>query len=208
MTNVLFIKANDRPADQAVSVQLYDAFVASYKKANPDQQVTELDLYNTNLPYLNNTMITGMFKAARGIDMTTEEAEAAAIANGYLDQFMAADKIVLAFPLWNMTIPAVLHTYMDYMNQAGKTFRYTENGPEGLLGDKQVVILSARGNVYSEAPFTAFEMAVNYVENQLRFFGVQNIEKVIVEGHAKFPDQAASIIGAGLEQAAAVASSF
>ncbi|WP_127533271.1 FMN-dependent NADH-azoreductase [Paenibacillus kobensis] len=208
MTNVLFIKANDRPADQSVSVQLYDAFVASYKQANPDQQVTEIDLYNTNLPYLNNTMITGMFKAARGIDMTQEEAEAAAIANGYLDQFIAADKVVFAFPLWNMTIPAVLHTYMDYLNQAGKTFRYTEQGPEGLLGGKQVIILNARGNVYSEGPFAASEMAVNYVENQLRFFGIQDIEKIIVEGHARFADQAAEIIGAGVEKAAATASSF
>lgn len=208
MTNVLFIKANNRPADQAVSVQLYDAFVDSYRKANPGEQVTELDLYNANLPYLDNTMITGLFKSARGIEMTEEEAQAANVANGYLDQFLAADKIVFAFPLWNMTVPAVLHTYIDYLNQAGKVFSYTPQGPVGLLKGKKVVILNARGNVYSEGPAAAAEMSVNYIENMMRFFGIEDITKVIVEGHAKFPDQAASIIGAGLEKAAAVASGF
>jgi FMN-dependent NADH-azoreductase len=207
MANVLFIKANDRPAEQAVSVQLYNAYVDSYKKAHPNHQITELDLYQEELPYLNNTMITGLFKMARDIEATTEEAKAAAVANRYLDQFIAADLVLFAFPLWNFTIPAVLHTYLDYMSQAGKTFRYTANGPEGMLGDKKVVILNARGNVYSEAPLSASEMAVNYVVNQLNFFGITDIESVIVEGHGKFPDQAAAIIGEGLGKAAVLAAS-
>lgn len=205
MTNVLFVKANDRPADQAVSVQLYNAYVDSYKKAHPDHQITELDLYQEELPYLNNTMITGLFKTARGIEATAEEAQAAAIAGRYLDQFIAADLVVLAFPLWNMTVPAPLHTYIDYLSQAGKSFKYTAEGPVGLLGGKKVVLLNARGGIYSEGPAAAAEMSYNLVANQLRFFGITDIESVIVEGHNQLPDQAAAIIGGGLEKAAALA---
>jgi Acyl carrier protein phosphodiesterase len=205
MTNVLFIKANDRPADQAVSVQLYNAYVDSYKKAHPDHHITELDLYQEELPYLNNAMITGIFKAARGIEATAEEAQAAAVAGRYLDQFIAADLVVFAFPLWNMTVPAPLHTYIDYLSQAGKSFKYTAEGPVGLLGGKKVVLLNARGNVYSEGPAAAAEMSFNLISNQLRFFGITDIESVIVEGHNRFPDQAAAIIGSGLEKAAALA---
>jgi FMN-dependent NADH-azoreductase len=205
MTNVLFVKANDRPAEQSVSVQLYNAYVDSYKKAHPDQQVTELDLYSEELPYLNNTMITGLFKSARGIEATAEEAQAAAVANRYLDEFIAADLVVFAFPLWNMTVPAVLHTYIDYLSQAGKSFSYSAEGPVGLLGGKKVVLLNARGGIYSEGPAAGAEMSYNLIANQLRFFGITDIESVIVEGHNQLPDQAATIIGAGLEKAAALA---
>lgn len=82
-------------------------------------------------------MINGTFKSSRGLDLTVEEAKAVAVADKYLDPFLAADKVVFGFPLWNLTIPAVLHTYIDYLNRAGKTFKYTPKGPVGLIGNKK-----------------------------------------------------------------------
>ncbi|WP_027094592.1 FMN-dependent NADH-azoreductase [Cohnella thermotolerans] len=208
MANVLFVKANGRPADQAVSVKLYDAFVSTYKEKNPNDNITELDLFAENLPYYDNNMLTGLYKLANGIEATAEEKQAAEIANKYLDQFLAADKVVFAFPLWNFTIPAQLLTYLFYLNQAGKTFKYTPEGPVGLAGDKKVVLLNARGGVYSEGPMASLEMSVNYMKNTLGFWGITDIETVIVEGHNQFPDRAQQIIEAGLEQAAKVAAGF
>ncbi|MCA1041347.1 FMN-dependent NADH-azoreductase [Bacillus infantis] len=205
MSNVLFIKANSRPADQAVSVQLYNAFVESYKEAHPGEQITELDLFSENLPYYSNDMMGGMFKLAKGMELTPAETEAANLVNKYLDQFLAADKVVFAFPLWNFTVPAVLHTYLDYLGQAGKTFRYTAEGPVGLQTDKKVVLLNARGGIYSEGPAASAEMAVNYVSTILNFWGVQDVESIIVEGHNQFPDRAQEIINEGLEKAKAAA---
>ncbi|PGA52553.1 FMN-dependent NADH-azoreductase, partial [Bacillus pseudomycoides] len=98
-----------------------------------------------------------------GFDLTAEEAKAVAVADKYLDQFLAADKVVFGFPLWNLTIPAVLHTYIDYLNRAGKTFKYTPEGPVGLIGSKKIALLNASGGVYSEGPKAAMEMAVKYV---------------------------------------------
>ncbi|MCU5381274.1 FMN-dependent NADH-azoreductase [Bacillus cereus] len=208
MTKVLFVKANNRPAEQAVSVKLYEAFLASYKEAHPNDTVVELDLYKEELPYVGVDMINGTFKAGKGFDLTEEEAKAVAVADKYLNQFLEADKVVFGFPLWNLTIPAVLHTYIDYLNRAGKTFKYTPEGPVGLIGDKKIALLNARGGVYSEGPAAEVEMAVKYVTSMMGFFGATNMETVVIEGHNQFPDKAEEIITAGLEEAAKVANKF
>ncbi|CUB11403.1 FMN-dependent NADH-azoreductase 1 [Bacillus cereus] len=208
MTKVLFVKANNRPAEQAVSVKLYEAFLASYKEAHPNDTVVELDLYKEELPYVGVDMINGTFKAGKGFDLTEEEAKAVAVADKYLNQFLEADKVVFGFPLWNLTIPAVLHTYIDYLNRAGKTFKYTPEGPVGLIGDKKIALLNARGGVYSEGPAAEAEMAVKYVATMMGFFGATNMETVVIEGHNQFPDKAEEIITTGLEEAAQVASKF
>ncbi|MGG7078499.1 FMN-dependent NADH-azoreductase [Clostridium sardiniense] len=208
MSTVLFVKANNRPADQAVSVKLYETFLASYKESHPSDTIVELDLHNEELPYVGVDMVNGTFKASRGLDLTEKEAKAVAVADKYLDQFLAADKVVFGFPLWNLTIPAVLHTYIDYLNRAGKTFKYTPQGPVGLIGDKKILLLNASGGVYSKGPAAHMEMAVKYVENMLSFFGVKDIEKIVIEGHSQRPDKAEEIIAAGLEKAIKVSSTF
>ncbi|PGZ08322.1 FMN-dependent NADH-azoreductase [Bacillus cereus] len=208
MTTVLFVKANNRPVNQSVSVKLYYAFLASYKETHPNETVVELDLYNEELPYVGVDMINGTFKSSRGFDLTEEEAKAVAVADKYLDQFLAADKVVFGFPLWNLTIPAVLHTYIDYLNRAGKTFKYTSEGPVGLIENKKIALLNASGGVYSEGPKAPMEMAVKYVASMMGFFGAKDIEKIVIEGHNQFPDKAEEIIAVGLEKAIKVASKF
>ncbi|MEK3724334.1 FMN-dependent NADH-azoreductase [Paenibacillus sp. FSL H8-0034] len=208
MSKVLFIKANGRPVDQAVSVKLYYAFLESYKAANPNDDIEELDLFNETLPYYDVDTLTGLFKLGKGYELTGTEQEKADNVNKYLEQFLAADKIVVAFPLWNFTVPAQLLTYLTYVAQAGKTFAYTAEGPKGLISDKKVALLNARGGVYSEGPAAAIEMSLNYVKTIFNFFGVQNPTTVVVEGHNQFPDRGQSIIEEGLEKAKAAAASF
>ncbi|GGD93936.1 FMN-dependent NADH-azoreductase [Paenibacillus nasutitermitis] len=219
MSTVLLIKANNRSAEQAVSVQLYDSFLESYKEAHPDDTILELDLFKQHLPYLDANLADGLTKVKHGVQLTAEEQKAISIADQYLDQFLNADKVVIAFPLWNMTIPAVLHTYLDYLNRAGKTFRYTppedikdKNDPfassTGLLPDKKIAILNARGGVYSQEPTAILEMGVNYVKNTFGFYGVKHIETVIVEGHHQFPEQAEEMIKEGIEKAKIIAKNF
>ncbi|MFC6650479.1 MULTISPECIES: FMN-dependent NADH-azoreductase [Paenibacillus] len=208
MSNVLFIKANNRPAEQSVSVQLYNEFLSSYKETHPQDQITELDLFAEQLPYYDNTLITGVYKAAQGFEATPEEAAGAALVKKYLDQFLAADKVVFAFPLWNMTVPAVLHTYIDYLNQAGTSFKYTAEGPVGLLTDKKAAVLNARGGVYSTGPAASAEMAVNFIMGNLNFWGFKETTQVIIEGHNQNPDKSAEIIASGLQLAKTAAASF
>ncbi|MFD1178551.1 FMN-dependent NADH-azoreductase [Paenibacillus puldeungensis] len=208
MSHVLFVKANNRPADQSVTVKLYESFLKTYKETHPEDLVTELNVFEADLPYYDNDLMTGLYKLGNGIPTTPEEQKAADLANTYLDQFLGADKVVFAFPLWNFTIPAQLLTYLFYLNQAGKTFKYTEQGPVGLVGDKKIALLQARGGVYSEGPMAALEMSLNYVKNTLAFWGINNPETIVVEGHNQFPDRAEQIVQDGVKRAAELAAKF
>lgn len=205
---VLFVKANDRPAEQAVSSQMYETFLTTFKEANPNADIAELDLFNLDLPYFGNTAITAGYKRSQGLELAPEEAKAADLVEQYLNQFLAAEKVVFAFPLWNFTIPAPLVTYISYLSQAGKTFKYTEQGPVGLAGDKKVVILNARGSDYSSEQMASMEMAVNYVTNLLAFWGITNPETIIIEGHNQYTDRSQTIIAEGLEKTAKAAAKF
>ncbi|TDQ41074.1 FMN-dependent NADH-azoreductase [Aureibacillus halotolerans] len=207
MSKVLFIKANDRPAEQSVSVKLYDTFLESYRANHPEDDITELNLFDLNLPYYGNKAITSMYKRANELEMTTEEADLSQTIVQYLDQFLAAEKIVIAFPLWNFTVPAPLVTYLSYIMQAGKTFRYTANGPEGLASDKTVALLTARGGNYSGDLANA-EMALRLVSQTLGLAGITTPELVIVEGHNAAPEQAENIIATGVDQAKTLAATF
>ncbi|MEK8130523.1 FMN-dependent NADH-azoreductase [Paenibacillus filicis] len=207
MSHILLVKANDRPVEQAVSVKMYEAFLNAYKESHPGDVITELDLYEENLPYYGNTAITGLYKLSQGWELTPEEASVTAKVNGYLEQFLAADKVVLAFPLWNFMAPAPLITYISYLAQAGKTFKYTAEGPVGLVPDKKVVLLNARGGVYSVEPMASIESAVKPLKAALGLFGIK-AEEIIIEGHNQFQDRSAAIVSEGLEQVAKAASVF
>ncbi|MFD4818965.1 FMN-dependent NADH-azoreductase [Peribacillus butanolivorans] len=208
MTKVLFIKANDRPADQAISSKMYDTFVKTYKEANGTDEVIELDLFKEELPYYGNTAITGMYKRNQGFELTPEEEKAASLVDQYLNQFLAVDKVVFAFPLWNSTVPAPLITYLSYLAQAGKMFNYTAEGPVGYAGDKKVMLLNARGSDYSVEGMASAEMAVNLVKTIISLWGIKNPEEVVIEGHNQYPDRTQKIIADGLENVAKAAETF
>ncbi|WP_332633780.1 FMN-dependent NADH-azoreductase [Halalkalibacter flavus] len=204
MTTTLFVKANNRQG--SVTGKLYDAFLESYRASHLNDSVIELDLYKETLPYLGDVMISGNFKASQGMELTPQEKEVHDIVIKHLEQFIAADKLVIAFPLWNLTVPAALHSYLDYMHYPRKTFKYTAEGLVGLLPNKKVALLNARGGVYEEGDSS--EMAVSFVKNHLNVFGITNITTVVIEGHNQFPDQSKAIIEEGLQEATQAAKTF
>ncbi|MEB2627753.1 FMN-dependent NADH-azoreductase [Peribacillus frigoritolerans] len=208
MTKVLFVKVNDRPADQAISSKMYDTFLQTYKETHRADEVTELDLFKEELPYYGNTAITGLYKRNQGLELTAEEESAAKLVDQYLNQFMAMDKVVFAFPLWNSTVPAPLITYLSYLAQAGKMFNYTAEGPVGYAGDKKVMLLNARGSDYALEGMASAEMAVSLVKNIIGLWGINNPETVVIEGHNQYPDRSQKIIADGLENVAKAAEAF
>ncbi|MBT2664948.1 FMN-dependent NADH-azoreductase [Bacillus sp. ISL-4] len=208
MTKVLFVKVNDRPADQAISSKMYDTFLNAYKETHRTDEVTELDLFKEELPYYGNTAITGLYKRNQGLELTAEEEKAAELVDQYLNQFLSMDKVVFAFPLWNSTVPAPLITYLSYLAQAGKMFNYTAEGPVGYAGDKKVMLLNARGSDYALEGMASAEMAVNLVKNIIGLWGINNPEVVVIEGHNQYPDRTQKIIADGLEKVVKSAETF
>lgn len=208
MAKVLFVKANDRPAEQAVSVQLYEAFLSAYRDGHPDDSISEIDLFREQLPYYGNTVMSGIYKLANGLEPSAEERAAADIANRHLDQFLTADKLAIAFPLWNFTVPAPLVTYVSYLLQAGKTFKYTAEGSIGLAADKKLALLNARGGDYSQEAMASAEMAMNLMKTSFQLMGITDPLSVVVEGHNMYPDRAKDIVREGLREAREAAARF
>lgn len=209
MSTVLFVKANDRTNHESVSVQLYNTFLSSYQKSHRDDQLIELDLFQESLPYMNADLINGRIKKRKGEPLLASEEKITSLAEQYIDQFMQADKIIIAFPLWNLSIPGVLHTYLNYLVLEGKTIKITDSeGPVGLLTNKKAALLNARGGIYSEEPMASIEMSVNYVSNILNLIGIRDISTVIVEGHLSYPHRAEEIIDKGLQEAERLAVDF
>ncbi len=99
-----------------------------------------------------------------------------------LDEFLSADIVVIGAPMYNFAIPTQLKAWIDRILAAGKTFRYTENGPEGLAGGKRVIIASARGGIYSDAAGKASDFQEAYLRRVFEFIGVDNPEFVRAEG--------------------------
>lgn len=114
-----------------------------------------------------------------------------------LDEFLAADTIVIGAPMYNFTLPTQLKAWIDRIVIAGTTFRYTETGPEGLAGEKRVIIALARGGIYSgTSPAAALEHLETYLRGVFNFIGIEP-EFVIAEGLNLGPDhRAQSLKGA------------
>lgn len=201
--NVLVVKANNRPASEAVSSKMYETFMNSLKGVN----VNTFDVFAEDMPYFGQDLFNAFAKAQSGEEMTDIEKRILAAKQKAMDAFKAADVVVFAFPLWNLTIPAPLQTFIDYVYQAGFTFKYDENGNlVSLMTDKKVIILSARGGIYSTPEAAPMEMAATYIKNVVSgIFGMEIIDEVIIEGHNAAPDKADEIIAQGLTRVAEAA---
>jgi FMN-dependent NADH-azoreductase len=202
--NILVVKANNRPATEAISSKMYETFMENIEGSN----VTTYDVFAEDMPYFGQDLFNAFGKVQNGEELTDLEARLLAAKQKAMDALTAADLVVFAFPLWNLTIPAPLQTFIDYTYQAGYSFKYNEEGQlVQLMTDKKAIILNARGGIYSAPEAAPMEMAVNYIKNVVGgVFGMEIIDEVIIEGHNATPDKAEAIIAEGLEKVKAVAS--
>ncbi|OLO26679.1 FMN-dependent NADH-azoreductase [Alkalihalophilus pseudofirmus] len=201
--NILVVKANDRPASEAVSSKMYETFIKNIKGVN----VTTYDVFAEDMPYLGQDLFNAFGKVGSGEEMTDVEKRILAAKQKAMNALTAADVVVFVFPLWNLTIPAKLQTFIDYVYQAGYSFKYDENGQAvQLMTDKKAIILSARGGIYSTPEAAPMEMAATYIKNVVGgVFGMEITQEVIIEGHAAAPEQAETIIAEGLSKVETVA---
>jgi FMN-dependent NADH-azoreductase len=159
--------------DQSASRAISRAIVDQLKRAQWGDKVVYRDLAAEPLPHLT-------FEAFAN--------------SSVLDEFLAADTIVIGAPMYNFTVPSQLKAWIDRIAIAGKTFRYTENGPEGLVGDKRVIVALARGGFYDAgSPTAGFEHLESYLRGLFNFIGIEP-EFVAADGLAIGPEQRESAI--------------
>ncbi|SMF83641.1 FMN-dependent NADH-azoreductase [Paenibacillus uliginis N3/975] len=202
--NILVVKANNRPASEAVSSKMYETFMEEVKDLN----VTTYDVFEEDMPYFGQDLFNAFGKVQAGGELTDVEARILAAKQKAMDALTAADVVVFAFPLWNLTIPAKLQTFIDYVYQAGFTFKFNEQGQMmSLMTHKKAIFLSARGGIYSTPETAPMEMAATYMRNIVGgVFGMEIINEVVIEGHNAFPDRKDEIINEGLAKVKEAAS--
>lgn len=174
MNKILYIKANIKPEGQSRTFKVSDEFIEEYKRLNPNDEVVTLDLYNENIDFLRGEDLGAVFGPKN------EESRNHPILK-YAYQIAEVDKIVIAAPMWNLGVPAIVKAYFDYVSVTGITFRYTENGPVGMAKATNALIVSGRGGDYSSPIAKEMEMGERYLRTILTFFGVKDIKSIAAE---------------------------
>ncbi|WP_075187155.1 FMN-dependent NADH-azoreductase [Teredinibacter haidensis] len=165
-TNVLQIDSSVF-TDAGVSHQLTQKFLAELKAQSGDIAVTHRDLGLEPIPHLDADTIGEMGEGK------------AKLANELLTELQEADILVLGVPMYNFGVPSVLKAWFDHIAQAGKSFQYTANGPEGLITGKKVFVLATRGGVHRDTPV---DTQTGFLKNVLGFLGMTDVTIIYAEG--------------------------
>ena len=181
---ILQINSSARSAG-ANSTRLADSITARLKAANPAAVLELRDLAANPHPVLDEAALGALFTPAD--QRTPEQAARVALDDALITQVQAADAIVLGVPMYNFGVPVQLKTWIDAIARAGVTFRYTENGPEGLVKGKKVYVALARGGIYRDTPA---DSQVPYLKGVLGFLGMTDVEFIYAEGLAMGPESA------------------
>jgi FMN-dependent NADH-azoreductase len=172
--------------EASLSRQVSAAVVQALKSANPGLQVVHRNLGADPLAHLDGALL-----AAGG------DAQA-------LQEFLDADVVVIGAPMYNFSIPSQLKAWIDRILVAGKTFRYSEAGPEGLAGAKTVIVASSRGGLFgADTPQAALDHQENYLRTVFGFIGISDVKFVRAEGVAYGPAHRDAALAAALAAAPA-----
>jgi FMN-dependent NADH-azoreductase len=170
-------------ADNSVSRKLTQQIVGQWTANHPDTSVDYLDLALAAPSHLSADSLG--FRLGAGADLSDVQKHENAISEALVTQFLSADVIVVGAPLYNFSIPSQLKAWIDRVAQAGRTFKYTEKGPQGLAGGKVVIVASTRGGLYSTSEGgRAMEHQESYLQTVFGFFGITDVRIVRAEGLA------------------------
>ncbi|MCC8404987.1 NAD(P)H-dependent oxidoreductase [Paraburkholderia sp. MMS20-SJTN17] len=198
MTTILQINSAAR-SQGANSTLLVNELTAKLQQSNPGAQVVVRDLQAQPLPHLDDEVLGAFFTPAE--QRTPEQAAIAARSEALIAELQAADVIVIGAPMYNFGVSSQLKTYFDFIARAGITFRYTANGPEGLVTGKKVHVVSARGGKYLGTPN---DSQTPYLKSFLGFLGMTDVNFIYAEGLNMGPDAANAALSAAREAIAAV----
>ncbi|ERG65929.1 FMN-dependent NADH-azoreductase [Exiguobacterium chiriqhucha] len=202
MKKVLYVSANPKPTELSYSKQVAETFMTTLTNENASLEVEAIELYDVDVQEIDGDVLSAWGKFASGEALTDVEAAKVATMNGMLEKFMEADMYVFATPMWNFFFPARMKMFLDSVLTAGKTFRYTEQGPVGLLENKQAIHIQGTGGIYTG---TALNFADAYLRQALAFVGVTEVTTLPVEGMNQYPDKIEEIVADAKAKAEALA---
>ena len=181
----------------SVSRQVSAAIVERLRQTTPGLDIVYRDLTATPLSHLSGSLLA----AAQGVTPTDPAVQRdVAVSQAVLDEFLSADMVVLGAPMYNFTIPGQLKAWIDRILVAGKTFKYGAQGPEGLAGNKRVIVAISRGGFYGPGTqAAAFEHLESYLRGVFGFIGVTKLEFISADGVRVGPEHREKALASALQ---------
>ncbi len=170
MSRVLALKSSIL-GDHSQSNKLVEEFIKNVDQDN----LTVRDLAANPLPVLDLTVATALRSAG---DLSQEQQQVVDLSDALIEEVKAADTLVIAAPMYNFTIPTQLKNWIDLIARAGLTFKYTENGVQGLFENKKAIVVTTRGGVHKDTPT---DNLTPYLRTVLGFVGIKDVEFVYAE---------------------------
>jgi FMN-dependent NADH-azoreductase len=202
VTNVLIIDSA-ATGDQSVSRKLTAEFAAQLRRRYPGANIVHRDVGREPIPHLTAATVS----AIRGAPETAEGHATRALSDQLIAELQAAELIVIGAPMYNFGIPSTLKAWFDHVLRGGVTFRYTAEGPEGLVTGKRAIVVEARAGLYSEGPAAVMDHQEPHLRTLLGFMGISDVRYVRAEKLAFGPEAASAAIAEALAQLSGLAAS-
>lgn len=187
-------------SDKGNSSTLSNEFVRNWLAKHPGGKVVVRDLSTSPVPHLDSSTVQAFFTPAE--NRTAEQRALVTLSDTLIAELVNADAVVIGVPLYNFGVPSTLKAYFDQLARAGVTFKYTETGPVGLLADKPVHFIAARGGFHQGK---ASDSQTSFLTSFFNFLGIQSINYIYAEGLSisDAKDQSLTEARREIEQAAA-----
>ncbi len=195
MAKILHVISSPR-GEASNSIKLGNAIIDKLKEQHSETAVTVRDLTKGPFPHLEEAHLNAFFTPVE--QHTEENKEAIRHSNEAIKEIFDADILVIDAPMYNFSIPSTLKSWIDHIARAGITFRYTAEGPEGLIKGKKVYLAVTTGGVYSSGPMTSADFVAPYLKAVLGFLGLTDVVVNRAEGFA-MPDLQAEALQKGID---------
>lgn len=183
MSRLLYVEASPRK-NRSASIEVSRAFLDVYATANPEDEIEKMDIWRSDYPAFDGTAMAAKYAGIEGVALTTQQVAAWDAIRQLAAPFLAADKLLLAVPLWNFGIPYRLKHLIDLISHKDILFAFDGTGFQGLMKARKAAVIYARGLDYfagGPTPAEMFDFQKPYVEAWLRLIGITEIHSVIVE---------------------------
>jgi FMN-dependent NADH-azoreductase len=198
MTQILFLTSSPR-GGASYSNRVAARVLENLGRAHPESRLTVRDLAKDPLPHIDENFVTGIFSPTDRL--SAEQRERLAVSDHLIEELLGADIVVIAVGMINFGIPSTLKAWIDHVTRAGRTFRYGEGGPRGLVTGKRVILVEAKGGVYSDGPRRDLDHVTPYLLQLLAFLGMTDVKVIGIEGTALGPEFAEKALDTALKQA-------
>jgi len=206
----LRVLANPKPKELSASLQIEEAFLETLQQKSREQgaelSIETLDCYVDDVPQLDDGTLAVSFRSAPLEEATAETKRKLARREAILQQFISADLVIIAAPMWNFGPTPMLKAWIDTVVIRGRTFDYGASGPEGLMKGKKVVLCVANGGDYQEGSTRDFY--VPWLKVILGFVGITDLILIRAQQQAYGPAPARAQVEAAIAEAKAAAPRF